>query len=62
MPELPEVETYRHYFEATSLHQAIEAIEVEDRKLLTTDYATLTETLVGQSFVTTRRVGKICLR
>ena len=41
MPELPEVETYRHYFEATSLHQAIEAIEVEDRKLLTTDYATL---------------------
>lgn len=58
MPELPEVETYRQYFEATSLHQAIEAIEVEDRKLLTTDYAMLTEVLVGQSFVATRRVGK----
>lgn len=58
MPELPEVETYRRYFEATSLHQPIEFIEVEDRKLLTTDYATLTEVLVGQSFVSTKRVGK----
>lgn len=58
MPELPEVETYRRYFEATSLHQPIEAIEVEDRKLLTTDYATLTETLIGQTFVSTKRVGK----
>ncbi|MFN8349031.1 MAG: DNA-formamidopyrimidine glycosylase family protein [Spirosomataceae bacterium] len=58
MPELPEVETYRRYFEETSLHQPIEFIEVEDRKLLTTDYATLTETLVGQSFVSTKRVGK----
>lgn len=42
MPELPEVETYRRYFEATCLHQPIEAIDVGDRKLLTTDYATLT--------------------
>jgi formamidopyrimidine-DNA glycosylase len=58
MPELPEVETYRRYFEATSLHQPIEAIEVEDRKLLTTDYATLTETLIGQTFTDTKRVGK----
>jgi formamidopyrimidine-DNA glycosylase len=58
MPELPEVETYRRYFEATSLHQPIEFIDVEDRKLLTTDYATLTETLIGQSFVSTKRVGK----
>ncbi len=58
MPELPEVETYRRYFEATSLHQPIEAIDVEDRKLLTTDYATLTETLIGQVFISTKRVGK----
>lgn len=58
MPELPEVETYRRYFEETCLHQVIEAIEVEDRNLLTTDYATLTETLIGQTFIGTRRVGK----
>lgn len=58
MPELPEVETYRRYFEATCFHQPIEAIDVEDRKLLTTDYATLTETLIGQTFASTKRVGK----
>ena len=58
MPELPEVETYRRYLEETSLQQVIEAIDVEDHKLLTTDYATLTENLIGRSFVGTRRVGK----
>ncbi|MCU0339225.1 MAG: DNA-formamidopyrimidine glycosylase [Spirosomaceae bacterium] len=58
MPELPEVETYRRYFEATSLHQPLDFLEVEDHKLLTTDYATLTETLIGQAFVGTERVGK----
>ncbi len=58
MPELPEVEGYRHYLEATSLHQPIEHIDVEDTKLLTTDYASLLETLRGASFTGTRRVGK----
>lgn len=58
MPELPEVEGYRHYLEATCLHQPIENIDVEDAKLLTTDYTTLLETLRGVSFTGTRRVGK----
>jgi formamidopyrimidine-DNA glycosylase len=58
MPELPEVEGYRQYLEATSLHQPIEAIDVEDIKLLTTDQSTLTEALHGTSFTGTRRVGK----
>lgn len=58
MPELPEVETYRRYFEATSLYQPIEFLEVEDHKLLTTDYTLLTETLLGKAFVGTERVGK----
>ena len=58
MPELPEVETYRRYLEQTSLRQTIEAIDVEDYKLLTTPYDSLTEQLVGRSFVGTRRVGK----
>lgn len=58
MPELPEVEIYRQYLEASSLHQPIESIEVDDKKLLTTDYATLHEALVGRSFVGTQRVGK----
>ncbi len=58
MPELPEVETYRRYFEATSLDQTIVHLEVEDHKLLTTDYGTLTKALIGSQFTGTRRIGK----
>ncbi|WP_128547877.1 Fpg/Nei family DNA glycosylase [Larkinella soli] len=58
MPELPEVEIYRRYLETSSLHQPIEAIEVEDFKLLTTDLSTLQEALIGHSFTGTSRVGK----
>lgn len=58
MPELPEVEIRRQYLVASSLHQAIDHIEVEDRKLLTTDYTTLVNTLTGRQFIGTHRVGK----
>jgi formamidopyrimidine-DNA glycosylase len=58
MPELPEVEIYRRYFEATSLDQTIIRLDVEDHKLLTTDYGTLTKSLIGSQFVGTRRIGK----
>ncbi|GAB2765351.1 formamidopyrimidine-DNA glycosylase [Rhabdobacter roseus] len=58
MPELPEVEGYRQYLEATSLHQPIDDLDVEDTKLLTTDPMLLLEALRGASFTGTRRVGK----
>lgn len=58
MPELPEVEMRRLYLEATSLDQPIDTITVEDKKLLTTDFTTLQESLHGRRFVGTRRVGK----
>jgi formamidopyrimidine-DNA glycosylase len=58
MPELPEVEIRRQYLETSSLFQAIQHIDVEDRKLLTTDYSTLTNALEGRQFISTRRVGK----
>jgi formamidopyrimidine-DNA glycosylase len=58
MPELPEVETYRRYLEATALHQPITGIDVEDTKLLLTDYDTFARTLTGRSFTDTYRVGK----
>lgn len=58
MPELPEVERRRQYLETASLNQPIAHIDVEDHKLLTTDYAILSERLRGRSFVGTRRVGK----
>ena len=58
MPELPEVEIRRQYLETSSLYQPISHIEVEDKKLLTTDYATLVNALVGRQFTGTQRVGK----
>lgn len=58
MPELPEVEIRRQYLEISALNQPITHLEVEDRKLLTTDFNTLSEALAGRSFVGTRRVGK----
>jgi formamidopyrimidine-DNA glycosylase len=58
MPELPEVETYRRYLEATSLQQTITGLYVEDHKLLTTDYGTLSQVLIGNQFTGTHRIGK----
>lgn len=58
MPELPEVEIRRQYLETSSLYQPISHIEVEDKKLLTTEYATLSNTLIGRQFTGTDRVGK----
>jgi formamidopyrimidine-DNA glycosylase len=58
MPELPEVEIRRQYLETSSLYQTINHIEVEDKKLLTTDQTTLLNTLVGRQFTGTQRVGK----
>ncbi|TDB63742.1 Fpg/Nei family DNA glycosylase [Arundinibacter roseus] len=58
MPELPEVEGFRLYLEATSLHQPIVNFDVEDTRLLTTDPVVLNEALHGAAFTGTRRVGK----
>lgn len=58
MPELPEVEIRRQYLESSALNQPIQHIEVEDRKLLTTDYAQLQQALDGRQFTGTYRVGK----
>jgi formamidopyrimidine-DNA glycosylase len=58
MPELPEVETYRLYLEGTSLHQPVESLEVERKKLLTTDLDALQTILKGNEFTGTSRIGK----
>ena len=58
MPELPEVEIRRQYLETSSLHQPIQHIEVEDKKLITTDYTSLMNALSGRQFISTQRVGK----
>ena len=59
MPELPEVETYRRYIEASSMNQSITDFTCEDpRKLLLNDYDEMREILRGCQFLETYRVGK----
>lgn len=59
MPELPEVETYRRYVEASSMNQSIVDFTCEDpRKLLLNDYDEMREILRGCQFLETYRVGK----
>ena len=58
MPELPEVETYRRYFNETALGQTITDVQVEDQRQLTTDYDTLLKELKGTQLIKTDRIGK----
>ncbi|KAA5544999.1 DNA-formamidopyrimidine glycosylase [Adhaeribacter rhizoryzae] len=58
MPELPEVETYRRYFEETALGQTVASLEVEDQRQLTTDFDTLQRELKGAQFTEVHRIGK----
>lgn len=59
MPELPEVETFKRYLEATSLHQRIARVDVRDAYILNGVSARdLTRRLKGRRFETSRRHGK----
>jgi formamidopyrimidine-DNA glycosylase len=59
MPELPDVEVFKRYVNATSLHQKIESVEVRTGKILGVVSARkLQSTLKGQRFLSTRRRGK----
>ncbi|WP_026463538.1 Fpg/Nei family DNA glycosylase [Adhaeribacter aquaticus] len=58
MPELPEVETYRRYFDLTALGKTIIHLEVEDHRQLTTDYDLLQQSLKGATLTDTSRIGK----
>jgi formamidopyrimidine-DNA glycosylase len=59
LPELPDVETFRRYFDATSLHQEIEGVKVEAPRILSGVTAPdLEKALVGDQFKSSQRVGK----
>ncbi|WP_237060539.1 Fpg/Nei family DNA glycosylase [Microbulbifer sediminum] len=62
MPELPDVEVYRRYFDSTALHQAIQHVRVPGPELLvdTTPQA-LGRALHGAAFRKTERHGKYLL-
>jgi formamidopyrimidine-DNA glycosylase len=59
MPELPEVETFKRYLDATSLHQRIISVDVRDAYVLKSVTATeLARRLKGRRFESSRRHGK----
>ena len=59
MPELPDVETFKQYFDATSLHQRIDNVDVRDAYILKGVSAReLARGLKGHRFESSRRHGK----
>jgi formamidopyrimidine-DNA glycosylase len=59
MPELPEVESFRKYFEATSLHDLIDDVEVKSPSILgNITREDLRDRLVGREFAAVSRKGK----
>lgn len=62
MPELPDVEQFRRYFNATALHQRIRRIHVQTPSLLVdTSPQGLGRALKGHAFAATERHGKYLL-
>lgn len=62
MPELPDVERFKRYFDATGLRQTIDATSVmDDRILEDTSPQGLGRILKGARFESTRRHGKFLL-
>lgn len=59
MPELPEVEIYRRYFDGHALNQRIVGVQVRDVRILgETRQPALRRALTGRRFLGTRRHGK----
>ena len=59
MPELPDVEIFKRYFDATSLHQRIQDVDVQDAYVLKGISAReFARRLKGRCFESTRRHGK----
>lgn len=59
MPELPDVEAFKRYLDATSLHQAVEGVIVRTPRLLEgTSKRRFSTHLKGRRFERTRRRGK----
>jgi formamidopyrimidine-DNA glycosylase len=59
VPELPDIEIFKRYMDATSLHQKIRSVEVRDERILgAASVRKLRSILEGCSFESTRRHGK----
>lgn len=59
MPELPDVEVFKRYFDSTSLHKKIKDVEVHTRAILENiSPQRLESSIKGHRFKSTRRHGK----
>lgn len=58
MPELPEVETYRKYLEEALFDAEVKSIDLERKKILKDSLEVFKKKLIGQRFISTRRIGK----
>ncbi len=58
MPELPDVEVFKQYLDATSLHKKIDKLEFGDDILFDADQEVLEKKLQGKELSKTHRIGK----
>ena len=58
MPELPDVQVYKEYLDATSLHHKVTTVEVGDNRTSRASARSLTRAMKGQAFEETHRHGK----
>lgn len=61
MPELPDVEVYKKYFDKYTISKSIKAVEVKDHKVVKTSEEQLNQELRDRSFQKSRRWGKYLL-
>jgi formamidopyrimidine-DNA glycosylase len=62
MPELPDVEVFKRYFEDHALHKTIDHVEIRsDTIVKKVSSRSLRQTLANQSFDQARRIGKYLL-
>ena len=58
MPELPEVQTFKSYFDSTSLKKTVKRTEVRDKRILIGTITSFKKYLKGKTFKSSQRHGK----
>nr|WKN38952.1 DNA-formamidopyrimidine glycosylase family protein [Tunicatimonas sp. TK19036] len=58
MPELPEVATFQKYFDLAAIGRRVMALEVLEPRVLTVSPEQLQQTVVGQRWESSQRIGK----
>jgi formamidopyrimidine-DNA glycosylase len=58
MPELPEVETFKKYFDSTSLNKEVRDVKVRDNRVLNVSEDFFIKEVKSKTFISTKRHGK----